>query len=123
MARRVPLTGGEKDSLQASLNRHRDVVLWKIEGVAKEALRRPMTPSGTSLLGLVNTWQLSSTGGSVKRSGDISSRCRSTTQAPPTSESSSSAVVACGAVDELAQDVEMPGVASGLLDHVDEDPP
>ncbi len=36
---------------------------------------------------------------------------------------SSSAVVAGGAVDELAQDVEMPGVASCLLDHVDEDPP
>ena len=53
MPRRVPFTGGEKESLQASLDRHRDVVLWKIRGVDDEDLRRPMTPSGTSLLGLV----------------------------------------------------------------------
>lgn len=36
-----------------SLDRHRDAVLWKIEGVDDASLRRPMTPSGTSLLGLV----------------------------------------------------------------------
>jgi len=50
---RVPFTGGEKESLQASLNRHRDVVLWKLEGLDDAALRRPMVPSGTTLLGLV----------------------------------------------------------------------
>ncbi|MGW0881591.1 DinB family protein [Streptomyces sp. NPDC002671] len=43
----------EKDILHASLNRHRDAVLWKLEGLDDEQLRRPMTPSGTSLLGLV----------------------------------------------------------------------
>lgn len=53
MLRRVPFTGGEKESLHASLDRHRDVVLWKIEGAADDDLRRPMTPSGTNLLGLV----------------------------------------------------------------------
>lgn len=53
MIRRVPLTGGEKESLQASLDRHRDVVLWKIDGVGDAELRRPMTPSGTNLLGMV----------------------------------------------------------------------
>ncbi|MEV4110346.1 DinB family protein [Nonomuraea sp. NPDC049695] len=53
MIRRVPLTGGEKESLHASLDRHRDAVLWKIEGLDEEQVRRPMTPSGTSLLGLV----------------------------------------------------------------------
>jgi len=53
MIPRVPFTGGEKESLQASLNRHRDVVLWKLEGLDDAALRRPMVPSGTSLLGLV----------------------------------------------------------------------
>jgi uncharacterized damage-inducible protein DinB len=53
MARRVPFTGGEKQSLQVSLDRHRDAVLWKLEGLDDEALRRAMTPSGTSLLGLV----------------------------------------------------------------------
>jgi uncharacterized damage-inducible protein DinB len=51
--KRVPLTGGEKESLHVSLDRHRDVVLWKLDGLDDEALRRPMTPSGTSLLGLV----------------------------------------------------------------------
>jgi uncharacterized damage-inducible protein DinB len=53
MARRVPLTGEEKESLLAALDRHRDVVMWKIEGLDDEQLRRPMTPSGTNLLGLV----------------------------------------------------------------------
>jgi uncharacterized damage-inducible protein DinB len=50
---RVPYTGGEKESLHASLNRHRDVMLWKLEGLDEDQLRRPMTPSGTNLLGLV----------------------------------------------------------------------
>jgi len=53
MNQRVPFTGGEKESLHASLNRHRDIVLWKLEGVSDEDVRRPMVPSGTSLLGLV----------------------------------------------------------------------
>jgi uncharacterized damage-inducible protein DinB len=51
--RRVPLTGGEKESLHVSLDRHRDAVLWKLDGLDDEQLRRRMTPSGTSLLGLV----------------------------------------------------------------------
>ncbi|AVH56771.1 MULTISPECIES: DinB family protein [Streptomyces] len=50
---RVPYTGGEKESLHASLNRHRDAVLWKLEGLDDEQVRRVMTPSGTNLLGLV----------------------------------------------------------------------
>jgi Protein of unknown function (DUF664) len=53
MYQRVPWTGGEKESLKAALDRHRAVVLWKIDGLDDEQLRRPMTPSGTSLLGLV----------------------------------------------------------------------
>jgi uncharacterized damage-inducible protein DinB len=51
--RRVPFTGGEKQSLYVSLDRHRDVVLWKLEGLDDEQVRRAMVPSGTSLLGLV----------------------------------------------------------------------
>jgi uncharacterized damage-inducible protein DinB len=51
--RRVPFTGAEKESLHASLDRHRDVVVWKLDGLDDEQLRRPMTSSGTSLLGLV----------------------------------------------------------------------
>jgi hypothetical protein len=53
MPQRVPLTGDEKTSLRVSLDRHRDAVLWKLEGVGDLDLRRPMTPSGTNLLGLV----------------------------------------------------------------------
>ncbi len=53
MGRRVPFTGSEKESLHVSLGRHRDVVLGKLDGLDDEQLRRPMTASGTSLLGLV----------------------------------------------------------------------
>ena len=53
MIRRVPYTGPEKESLQVSLDRNRDVVLWKLDGLDDEQLRRQLTPSGTSLLGLV----------------------------------------------------------------------
>jgi uncharacterized damage-inducible protein DinB len=53
MTKHVPYTGGEKESLRASLDRHRDVVLWKLAGLDDERLRRPMTPSGTNLIGLV----------------------------------------------------------------------
>ena len=53
MAVRVPFTGGEKESLHTSLDRHRDAVLWKLEGLGDDDLRRAMTPSGTNLLGLV----------------------------------------------------------------------
>ncbi|WP_030246816.1 DinB family protein [Streptomyces sp. NRRL S-350] len=53
MIRTVPYTGGEKESLHAALDRHRDTVLWKADGLDDEQLRRPLTPSGTNLLGLV----------------------------------------------------------------------
>ncbi len=53
MTRLVPATGSELAILRASLDRHRDVVLWKLEGLDDEQVRRPMTPTRTSLLGLV----------------------------------------------------------------------
>lgn len=53
VTKRVPFTADEKKSLHVALDRHRDVVLWKIEGLTDDQLRRPMTPSATSLLGLV----------------------------------------------------------------------
>ena len=53
MTRRVPFTADEKASLQVALDRHRDAIRWKVEGLTDEQLRRPMTPSGTTLLGLV----------------------------------------------------------------------
>jgi uncharacterized damage-inducible protein DinB len=51
--KRPPLRAGEKESLLAFLDKQRDVMLWKLEGLGDEDLRRPMTPSGTSLLGMV----------------------------------------------------------------------
>ncbi|MEY9843003.1 DinB family protein [Streptacidiphilus sp. MAP5-3] len=51
--KRVPFHGAEKESLHVALDRHRDAVLWKLGGLDDEQLRRPMTPSGTNLLGLV----------------------------------------------------------------------
>lgn len=66
-------TAGEKETLRASLDRHRDAVLWKLEGLDDEALRRPMTPTGTNLLGLVKHlgsveygWFVSSFGGEAE---------------------------------------------------------
>ncbi|HVD12928.1 MAG TPA: DinB family protein [Actinomycetota bacterium] len=53
MPLRVPFTGDEKQSLHVSLDRHRDAVLWKLEGLDDTNLRRVMTPSGTNLLGMV----------------------------------------------------------------------
>jgi Protein of unknown function (DUF664) len=53
MLLRVPFTGDEKQSLHVSLDRHRDAVLWKLEGLDDTNLRRAMTPSGTNLLGMV----------------------------------------------------------------------
>jgi uncharacterized damage-inducible protein DinB len=53
MATRVPFTGSEKESLHRSMDRLREAVLWKVEGLDDEQLRRVMTPSGTHLLGLV----------------------------------------------------------------------
>ncbi|MBT2417957.1 DinB family protein [Streptomyces sp. ISL-22] len=69
----MPYAGGEKETLHASLNRVRDAVLWKLEGLDDEQLRRPMTPSGTSLLGLVKHlasveygWFVETFGGAVE---------------------------------------------------------
>jgi uncharacterized damage-inducible protein DinB len=60
VAQMVPYTGNEKESLQVSLDRHRDAVLWKLEGLDDAELRRAMLPSGNTLLGLVKhlaTWE------------------------------------------------------------------
>ncbi|MER5947172.1 DinB family protein [Streptomyces sp. NPDC001904] len=51
--RHVPYEGTEKESLHVALDRHRDGVVWKLDGLDEERARRPLTPSGTNLLGLV----------------------------------------------------------------------
>jgi uncharacterized damage-inducible protein DinB len=48
-----PLLGGETETLSGFLDFHRATLLWKLEGLDDEQLRRAMVPSGTSLLGLV----------------------------------------------------------------------
>ena len=46
-------TGDEKALLHPHLRLERDALLWKLEGLDEADLRRPMTGTGTNLLGLV----------------------------------------------------------------------
>jgi hypothetical protein len=43
----------EKDTLKRYLQQGRDALLWKLDGLSEYDARRPMTPTGTNLLGLV----------------------------------------------------------------------
>ncbi|MFC9329176.1 DinB family protein [Kitasatospora sp. NPDC057015] len=42
-----------KSDLQLYLQDARDALLWKLEGLSEYDVRRPLTPTGTNLLGLV----------------------------------------------------------------------
>jgi hypothetical protein len=46
-------TGDEKALLHLRLRLERGALLWKVDGLDDADLRRPMTPTGTNLLGLV----------------------------------------------------------------------
>ncbi|WP_432933963.1 DinB family protein [Microbispora sp. CA-135349] len=46
-------TPGPKTDLHRYLQAARDAVLWKLDGLAEYDIRRPLTPTGTNLLGLV----------------------------------------------------------------------
>ncbi|MFE0674006.1 DinB family protein [Streptomyces sp. NPDC058867] len=66
-------TADDKATLHASLDRMRDAVVGKLADLDDEQLRRPLTPSGTSLLGLVKHlgsveygWFVSTFGGEVE---------------------------------------------------------
>jgi uncharacterized damage-inducible protein DinB len=48
-----PHAGSEAETLSGFLDFQRATLLWKLEGLDDEQLRRAMVPSGTSLLGLV----------------------------------------------------------------------
>jgi hypothetical protein len=39
--------------LVQTLQSHREAVLWKLDGLSELDVRRPLTPTGTNLLGLV----------------------------------------------------------------------
>jgi hypothetical protein len=50
-----PMTeADQKQALHWALRNARAVLLWKLEGLSDYDIRRPMTPTGTNLLGLVN---------------------------------------------------------------------
>lgn len=42
-----------KADLHSWLKEHREALLWKLDGVSEYDVRRPMTPTGTNLLGVV----------------------------------------------------------------------
>lgn len=44
---------GQKADLQRYLQAARDALMWKLEGVGEYDVRRPLTPTGTNLLGLL----------------------------------------------------------------------
>ena len=50
---RPSLIAGEKETLAALLDYHRAIVVHKVSGVSEDDARRPMVPSGTSLLRIV----------------------------------------------------------------------
>lgn len=53
------IDGGVKTHLHDHLRWVREALVWKLEGLAEADVRRPLTASGTSLLGLVKhcaTW-------------------------------------------------------------------
>lgn len=47
------MIASEKDLLRTKLDEVRGALLWKLDGLGEYELRRPMTPTGTNLLGLV----------------------------------------------------------------------
>jgi hypothetical protein len=48
-----PAVAGEREALSAWLDVHRATLLFKLDGLDDEQLRRQVVPSGTTLLGLV----------------------------------------------------------------------
>ena len=43
----------QKSDLRRYLQQARDAMLWKLDGLPEYDIRRPLTPTGTNLLGLV----------------------------------------------------------------------
>ncbi|MGH2756383.1 MAG: DUF664 domain-containing protein, partial [Actinomycetota bacterium] len=46
-------TTDPKANLKRYLQTGREALLWKLEGLSEYDIRRPLTPTGTNLLGLV----------------------------------------------------------------------
>jgi len=57
-----------KEDLHTYLQGARETLLWKLDGLGEYDVRRPLTPTGTNLLGLVNTMPVPSSGTSARYS-------------------------------------------------------
>jgi uncharacterized damage-inducible protein DinB len=49
----VPFSGDENAMLSAFLDRYRETMLWKLEGLSTEQASRRLVPSATTLLGVI----------------------------------------------------------------------
>jgi uncharacterized damage-inducible protein DinB len=49
----IPFAGDEKAMLSAFLDRYRETMLWKLDGLTKEQASARLVPSATTLLGIV----------------------------------------------------------------------
>src|SRR2546423_1108301 len=49
----VPFAGDEKAMLSAFLDRYRETILWKLDGLTREQASARLVPSATTLLGIV----------------------------------------------------------------------
>lgn len=49
----VPFAGDEKTMLSAFLDRYRETIIWKLDGLSTEQASRRLVPSATTLLGVV----------------------------------------------------------------------
>jgi hypothetical protein len=47
------MIAGVKDLMHGYLRRAREAMVWKLDGLSEYDVRRPLTPTGTNLLGLV----------------------------------------------------------------------
>src|SRR4029077_10878906 len=62
-----------KEDLRRYLQVAREALVWKLEGLSEYDIRRPMTPTGTNLLGLIKHAagvQIGAFGGRLGRPGD-----------------------------------------------------
>ena len=59
-----------KSNLHGYLRDARETLVWKLDGLGEYDLRRPMTPTGTNLLGLIKH----STGIHVRYFGEVFAR-------------------------------------------------
>jgi hypothetical protein len=65
-----------KQRLHDYLTKIRKAVIWKAEGLSEYDVRRPLTRTGTNLLGLIKNLSVGEPGTSGRSSTDRSSRTR-----------------------------------------------